>query len=97
MVKGIEKIKELSEAQFNSDWKTTKLELIPTDVLVSGNLAIEVGNYDMTMSGPGVPEWADKGKYLTVWEIQKDGSLKIKIETWNTDTDPLQQVQSMQK
>jgi ketosteroid isomerase-like protein len=97
MVKGIEKIKELSEAQFKSDWKTTKFELIPTDVLVSGNLAIEVGNYDMTMSGPGVPEWADKGKYLTVWEIQKDGSLKIKIETWNTDTDPLQQVQSMQK
>jgi len=31
----------------------------------------------------------DYGKYLTVWEKQKDGSLKIKIETWNSDVDPM--------
>jgi ketosteroid isomerase-like protein len=30
----------------------------------------------------------DHGKYLTIWEKQKDGSLKIKIETWNSDVDP---------
>ena len=46
----------------------------------------------MKMSGPDVPEWPDNGKYVTVYEIQKDGSLKVKIETWNTDTNPWAQM-----
>lgn len=93
MVKGIAKIKELSEAQMKSGWKTTKFELKPADILLAGNLAIEIGNYDMAMTGPGVPEWADSGKYMTIWEEQKDGSLKIKVETWNTDTNPWAQME----
>ena len=93
MVKGIAKIKELSEAQIKSGWKTTKFDLKPTDILLAGNLAIEIGNYDMAMTGPGVPEWKDNGKYMTIWEEQKDGSLKIKVETWNTDTNPWAQME----
>lgn len=93
MVKGLAKIKELSEAQINSGWKTTKFDMTPTDIFIAGNLAIEIGNYDMAMTGPGVPEWKDYGKYLTVWEEQKDGSLKIKVETWNTDTNPWAQME----
>jgi hypothetical protein len=30
---------------------------------------------------------------MTIWEEQKDGSLKIKIETWNTDNDPWAQME----
>jgi len=30
----------------------------------------------------------DHGKYLTIWEKQKDGSLKVKVETWNSDVNP---------
>jgi len=93
MVKGLAKIKELSEAQINSGWKTTKFDMTPTDIFIAGNLAIEIGNYDMAMTGPGVPEWKDFGKYMTVWEEQKDGSLKIKVETWNTDTNPWAQME----
>jgi ketosteroid isomerase-like protein len=96
-VKGIEKVRELSEAQMKSGWKTNKFVLTTTDVLMGGNLAIEVGNYDMVMSGPQMPEWKDNGKYLTVWEIQKDGSLKVKAETWNTDHNPWQEMQQMNK
>jgi hypothetical protein len=47
----------------------------------------------MKMSGPDVPEWADYGKYITIWEEQKDGSMKIKVETWNTDTNPWAQME----
>ncbi len=93
MVKGLAKIKELSEAQINSGWKTTKFDMTPTDIFIAGNLAIEIGNYDMAMTGPGVPEWKDYGKYMTIWEEQKDGSLKIKVETWNTDTNPWAQME----
>ncbi|MDP2365317.1 MAG: hypothetical protein Q8M94_16305 [Ignavibacteria bacterium] len=62
-------------------------------MIVAGNLAIEIGNYDMKMSGLGMPEWADNGKYITIWEEQKDGSMKIKVETWNTDTNPWAQME----
>ena len=31
----------------------------------------------------------DHGKYLTIWEKQKDGSLKTKIEIWNSDVNPM--------
>ena len=91
IIRGIEKIRELSDMQFNSGWKTNQFDLNTTDVFVSGNLVIEIGTYDMQMSGPDVPEWSDYGKYITIWEIQKDGSLKIKIETWNPDSYPFDQ------
>ncbi|MBK7631897.1 MAG: nuclear transport factor 2 family protein [Ignavibacteriales bacterium] len=91
-VKGLTKVRELSELQANSGWKTTHFEMNMTDIMLAGNLAIEIGNYNMKMSGPNAPEWADYGKYLTVWEEQKDGSMKIKVETWNTDTNPWAQM-----
>jgi ketosteroid isomerase-like protein len=38
------------------------------------------------MNIPGMPnDFEDQGKYLTIWEKQSDGSLKIKVEMWNTD------------
>jgi ketosteroid isomerase-like protein len=92
-IKGIAKVRELSEMQAKSGWKTTQFALNITDVVVAGNLIIEIGNYNMKMSGPDVPEWADNGKYMTIWEEQKDGSLKIKIETWNTDNNPWVQME----
>jgi ketosteroid isomerase-like protein len=92
-VKGIAKVRELSEMQAKSGWKTNAFTLSITDIIIQGNLAIEIGNYDMKMSGPDVPEWADNGKYITIWEEQKDGSMKIKVETWNTDTNPWAQME----
>ena len=93
-IKGIAKVRELSEMQAQSGWKTTHFVLSTTDIIVQGNLAIEIGNYDMKMSGPDMPEWADNGKYITIWEEQADGSMKIKVETWNTDTNPWQQMEN---
>lgn len=91
-VKGLAKVRELSEMQAKSDWKTTHFEMNMTDVMLAENLAIEIGNYNMKMSGPDMPEWADYGKYITIWEEQADGSIKIKVETWNTDTNPWEQM-----
>ena len=50
----------------------------------------EIGTYKMNRSMPGMDKpMDDHGKYLTIWEKQKDGSLKIKVETWNSDVDPM--------
>lgn len=96
MIKGIDSLRSLSEQAENSDWKTSSFDLKTTDVFPAGNLIIEVGNYKMTMTGPGIPEWKDEGKYITVWQKQNDGNLKIKIEVWNTDLNPWQEMQQSQ-
>ncbi|AFH47745.1 Hypothetical protein IALB_0031 [Ignavibacterium album JCM 16511] len=93
MIRGIETLRTLSEQVENSEWKTTSFDMKTTDIIPTGNFVIEVGNYKMTMSGPGVPDWSDEGKYLTVWQKQDDGRLKIKIEMWNTDLNPWLQMQ----
>ncbi|MEP0860309.1 MAG: DUF4440 domain-containing protein [Ignavibacterium sp.] len=93
MIRGIETLKSLSEQVENSEWKTTSFDMKTTDLIPAGNFVIEIGNYKMKMAGPGVPDWSDEGKYITVWQKQDDGGLKIKIEMWNTDLNPWLQMQ----
>jgi uncharacterized protein (TIGR02246 family) len=58
------------------------------DVMVSGDLAIETGTYDMTTTMKGGKPLADKGKYLTVWKRQADGSWKAIRDINNPDGTP---------
>jgi ketosteroid isomerase-like protein len=58
------------------------------DVSAAGKFVNDVGTYEMTMEIPGMGSMTDKGKYITVYERGADGALKIKYETWNTDTMP---------
>jgi len=94
MIRGLETLRELSEQATNSEWKTTKFDLTTKDIIPAGNLVIEIGNYQMNMTGPGVPEWSDKGKYITVWKIMDNGDLKMRIEMWNTDNNPWMEQQN---
>lgn len=94
MIRGIETLRNLSEQIENSEWKTTSFDMKTTDLIPAGNYIIEVGNYKMKMSNPEVPEWNDEGKYITVWQKQEDGSLKIRVEMWNTDLNPWLEMQN---
>ncbi|MEJ5262838.1 MAG: DUF4440 domain-containing protein [Ignavibacterium sp.] len=94
MIRGIETLRNLSEQIENSEWKTTSFDMKTTDLISAGDYIIEVGNYKMKMSGPEVPEWSDEGKYITVWQKQKDDNLKIRIEMWNTDLNPWLEMQN---
>jgi ketosteroid isomerase-like protein len=87
---GIAAIRKASEDNAKSGWKATAFEMTTLKVIPNGNLITEVGTYKMTGSMPNMEKPVDDhGKYLTIWEKQKDGSLKIKIETWNSDVDPM--------
>jgi ketosteroid isomerase-like protein len=56
----------------------------------NGNQITEIGTYKISMSMPNMDKpIEDQGKYLTIWEKQKDGSLKVKVEIWNSDVDPM--------
>ncbi len=92
-IRGIDAVKKQGEENMKMGWKVKSFNIKTTDIILQGNLAIEIGNYDMDMSGPGVESWPDNGKYITIWEIQSDGSLKIKVEMWNTDNNPWAQME----
>ena len=50
-----------------------------------------IGNSARATIRPGMPgPIEDKGKYMTVYVREKNGSLKIKAEIWNTDVNPMQ-------
>ena len=90
MVQGIEEISRSNEAMIKSGIKMKSFEATTLQVKSCGNLVTEIGNYKLSMILPGAPnDYEDIGKYLTIWEKQDDGSLKIKIEMWNTDVSPV--------
>ena len=91
MIKGIDALKESSKKMMESGMKITAFKSTVTDVMKYGDLVVDIGNYEITMDIPGMPEPInDHGKYLTLWEMQEDGSMKVKVETWNTDVNPMQ-------
>jgi ketosteroid isomerase-like protein len=94
MMKGMEAFKENIKNQLPMEMKS--FTITSTDILVSGNFVVDIGTYDlvMKMADGEVP---DKGKYLTLFEIQKDGSLLIKVETWNTDFNPWEMMMEHQE
>ncbi len=95
MVKGIDGIRKSNEAMQSEGVKITNFEINTLQVNSSGNLVSEIGTYKMSMTMPGGSgEMKDQGKYLNLWEKQPDGSLKIKTEIWNTDTNPMMQGQT---
>lgn len=97
MIHGMDAIKAANDMMQESMGDMIKeFKLHTKDVMVSGDFVVEVGNYEITMEMPPMPEpYTDKGKYITIFEIQEDGELKIKVETWNTDSNPWQEMQNM--
>jgi ketosteroid isomerase-like protein len=85
MLEGIAAIRKSSEEMAKSGTKITSFEPTTLKVIPNGNLVTEIGTYKITVNVPNMAPVNDHGKYLTIWEKQDDGSLKIKVETWNSD------------
>ncbi len=87
---GIAAIRKANDDMVKSGWKCISFEPTTLKVFPNGNMITEIGTYKISGSMPGMDKpMDDHGKYLTIWEKQKDGSLKIKVETWNSDVDPM--------
>jgi uncharacterized protein (TIGR02246 family) len=59
----------------------------PTEAVASrgGDLGYTIGTYELTVNGPKGKPVTDRGKYLTVWKKQADGSWKVAVDTFNSD------------
>lgn len=95
MIKGLDAVKESSKKMEQAGVKFLSFSTTCTDVMKSGNFIIDIGTYKTSMQIPGMEmPWNDHGKYLTVWKVADDGTMKVKAETWNTDTNPWADMQA---
>lgn len=89
-ISGLKPLIEKNKQDMKAGYKMLSLNLKTDKVLPDKMYVIETGHYDISMSMPQMDQPInDKGKYITVWERQSDGTLKILVETWNTDTNPM--------
>jgi len=86
MLKGIEAIKKSGEMMHQMGVKISSMKTVVTEVYESSDLLVEIGTFDIVIEMQGMPQpYNEKGKYLNIWKKMDDGSLKLKVETWNSN------------
>lgn len=92
MLEGKDALRKSNEAMAKSGWKVVAFEPVTLKVMSCEKTITEIGTFKISFAVEGMPKpIEDVGKYITIWEKQADGSLKIKVETWNTDINPMEQ------
>ena len=96
MMVGKMEIKNAMEKMKSSGWKVKSCNFETVSLETNGNIVTEIGKYRMEMAKEGMAmPMKDEGKYITRWEKQSDGSLKIKTEMWNSDINPWEEMSAM--
>lgn len=87
MIKGIDELRKANEEMEKTGWKVKAYEPKIISVEAHGNMIHEIGTYTMDVERDGTGDKKHvEGKYLTIWEKKNDGSMKIKTEIWNHDS-----------
>lgn len=82
---GREAIKQLFSGYFalpnlKIGWRATRVEAAR-----SGDIGYSSGAYQMSFNDPSGKQVNDRGKYVTVWKKQADGSWKVLLDIFNSD------------
>ncbi|MCU7490987.1 MAG: YybH family protein [Bacteroidota bacterium] len=94
MLRGKDAIKAFYEGENKNIDRFTNVEYNTVDVLGENNLFMEIGTYKNTIRMKNMSNPVDdEGKYVTVWKMMPDGSLKVVADIFNTDKS-LKEVQS---
>jgi ketosteroid isomerase-like protein len=86
IVEGRAAIQTAQQKMIESGVQTLDLEAI--DIIESGDFVIEIGRITVTIRPVRIVPWWTiivKGKSVVVWRRQKDGSLKIVADIFNSD------------
>ncbi len=87
MLRSLDAMRESHKQQHEMGMKITAFEITATDVIVEGNIAVEIGTYTISMEMAEMGAMDDHGKYMNVWEKQ-GGDWKLRADMWNTDMNP---------
>lgn len=70
------------------DMGARSLDIEPVDVREDGELTVEYGRYVLGIEPEGADAVTQVGKYVVVHEAQPDGSTKIVLDIFNSNTPP---------
>jgi len=68
------------------DMGARSLDVEPIDVREAGDLTIEYGRYALGIEPEGAEAMTDVGKYIVVHEAQEDGTTKIVLDIFNSNS-----------
>lgn len=96
MIQGKAALKASQEKMIESGNKVTAMNLKTLEVMKSGSDFIEIGTYKITIHSAQMQmPITDEGKYLNIWVKVGKGDMKIKLEIWNTDINPMTFMEKM--
>lgn len=82
--KGVDGITAWCNPMF-TQMKTKSLDVSNKEMDVSGDIAVDRGDYDWTLTpAKGGKDVHAKGRYITIWHRQTDGSWKWTSLIWNS-------------
>ena len=82
--KGVDAIRAWCEPLF-TQMKTKALTVSNKAIDVSGDIAVDTGEYDWTLApAKGGADVKSVGRYVTIWHRQADGSWKTTRLIWNS-------------
>jgi len=82
MIQGREGIETFWSGGFQMGIK--EVVLTTRDVLGMGDMACEIGEYDLTIQPEEQEAINDHRKYLVIWKKGTDGTWKLHVDIWNT-------------
>jgi uncharacterized protein (TIGR02246 family) len=85
MVTGRAAIREFMRAFLSLPAFSLSFETAKVDVSRSGDLAYSYGTLNVTLVDPAGNRMKDRGKYLTVYRKQPDGTWKVMADMGNSD------------
>jgi ketosteroid isomerase-like protein len=68
------------------DMGPRSLDIEPIDVREAGDMTIEYGRYALGLELEGGEQMTDVGKYLVVHETRADGSTKVLMDCFNSNS-----------
>lgn len=68
-----------------AQFTVTSASFTTTDLIVTGDYAIESGTYAMSMKPKTGKSINDVGKYISIWKKQPDGGWKMTRDIFNSD------------
>jgi uncharacterized protein (TIGR02246 family) len=70
------------------DMGARSLDIEPIEVREAGDMTIEYGRYTLGIEPEGADAIADVGKYVVVHETRSDGTTKIALDIFNSNSLP---------
>lgn len=70
------------------DMGARSLDIEPIETREAGDLTVEYGRYTLGIDPPGGAAMTDVGKYVVVHEDQGDGSTKIVLDIFSSNSPP---------